>query len=684
MMREAPTRAPRTRPLRAAVIELEHLPGLDGLRALAVAAVLLFHLDRLPGGNLGVDAFFVLSGWLITSRLLAEANRDHPASIHLARFWEARARRLMPASLAVILTVWVVWTLQGIQVPTLRHDATWALGWASNWGTIASGGDYWARFGEPSPIAHFWSLAIEEQFYLVWPVLVWLVVRFGGRQRVRLVGGLSAGLAATSIAFMATSFDATDATATYMNTFARAHTLLIGAAVAAVTSSVAYRNRLRPPPRAVVLAAAVAAVAILLGSGQRSAWLFAWGFPTFAAATAVVVVGLAHGIGAGPLGSAPMRWIGDRSYGIYLWHWPVFLWLSNDRVDIGGALLDVVRVLITVGLAAVSYTWLETPIRARRALTARWAPGLAGGVLAASFLAVSISPSTTPIRATSSQVALPPAPADVLRGAPLGRGLPLSSMPLMPTGVVPATTPALTFPQRVLVTGDSTAMEMADHLIPWSQAHGNLLLVGSEAFPGCGLTAGTDGRRHEFTEPDGSPGDIDLSGCLTEWRTVVERVRSAEQIDIVLVQIASWDGLDIRFPDGHTVSVLDPLGRGLVTNAYLDFIQAVERAGARVVVVTPPDIHLGWGRIDAPMNDPRRWVALRTIIDSLPVQQIDLYSWLAATGLDTPEGRPDGVHLSDELGERFLTEAVIPALVAPFQPTSPATVTSGTPSPPSP
>ena len=672
----------RTRPLRAAALELEHLPGLDGLRALAVSAVLLFHLDRLPGGNLGVDGFFVLSGWLITTRLLAEANRDHPATINLPRFWEGRVRRLMPASLVVLLTVWVVWATGRIQVPTLRHDVTWALGWSSNWGTIASGGDYWARFGEPSPIAHFWSLAIEEQFYLVWPVLIALLVWRGGRHRVRLIGALSATLAAASVAFMVATFDPAKPTATYINTFARAHTLLIGAAAAAITSSVGYQNRLRPPPRLLVGGAAAGALGILLGSGQRSTWLFAWGFPAFAVAMAVVVVGVAHGYGATVLAARPMRWIGDRSYGIYLWHWPVFLLLSDQRAAVGGLLLDVIRVTTAVGLAAVSYTWLEAPIRSRRALTARWAPGLAVGVLASSFVVVAVSPSTTPVRATRSEVALAPPPAHH-GGTPSFSGLPLSSLPLDNSGVVPAVAVTLTLPQRVLITGDSTAMELADDLIPWANAHPDYLVAGSEAFPGCGLTAAADGRRHEFTAPDGTPAEVDLSGCLAEWKTVVERV-GTEQIDIVVLQVASWDGLDIHLADGRTLSVLDPLGRGMVTNAYRAFIDSVDAAGARVVVVTPPDIHLGWGRLAAPMNDPRRWVELRKIIDALPVQQIDLYSWLAATGEDGPGGRPDGVHLTPELDRRFVAERVVPALVTPYRPSTIDALTPGTPPPPSP
>ncbi|MBI5089099.1 MAG: acyltransferase, partial [Actinobacteria bacterium] len=187
---------------------VDHRPALDGLRALAVAAVLLLDVDRLPGGNLGVDAFFVLSGWLITWRLLAEADRSATARIDLRRFWGARVRRLMPASLMVVVAVAALWHIADIDVPSLRHDLVYALGWSSNWGTINAGGDYWSRFGEPSPITHFWSLAIEEQFYVVWPIVIVVLIKLSAGRRRALVGTASALLAVASVAFMAVHFDA--------------------------------------------------------------------------------------------------------------------------------------------------------------------------------------------------------------------------------------------------------------------------------------------------------------------------------------------------------------------------------------------------------------------------------------------------------------------------------------------
>jgi peptidoglycan/LPS O-acetylase OafA/YrhL len=259
---------------------VEYRPALDGLRALAVTAVLAFHLDRLPGGNLGVDAFFVISGWLITWKLLGEV--DARGSIDLRRFWTARARRLMPASLGVLVVVSVIWPIAGIAVPSLRRDVMWAALWSSNWGTITGGGDYWARFGDPSPITHFWSLAIEEQFYLVWPVVLLVFARRGASRRT--VGFAAAALAALSMTLMVIMADPANPTAVYMNTLARAHSLLAGAAAAAFTitrPSGSIRGGIAA--RRLLPFASLAAVAIVVLSSHSSwRWSSWWSQPPMA------------------------------------------------------------------------------------------------------------------------------------------------------------------------------------------------------------------------------------------------------------------------------------------------------------------------------------------------------------------------------------------------------------------
>jgi hypothetical protein len=309
------------------------------------------------------------------------------------------------------------------------------------------------------------------------------------------------------------------------------------------------------------------------------------------------------------------------------------------------------------------------PIRSRRRLTAWWSPSLAAAALVASLAIVSVRPLTTeggPVGPSTIRLpGLASATGSISRGL-TGSAAAVDALYSLPTAITDAIvavrhSPA---PVRVLVAGDSTAVQLAAALIPYSVEHSDRIVAGSASFPGCGLTAATDGRMHELSKEDGTRELIDLSGCTIQWASIIERVQSEEQVDIVLVEIGAWDGVDIHMPDGAVVSVADPVGRRVVTDAYLRFVTAVEASGARVVWVTPPDLRLGWDDIDAPVNSPHRWAIMRTILDGLPVEQIDLRSFLVARGLDGPEGRPDGVHLAPDVNEGFVTEVVSRVLVA--------------------
>ena len=214
----------------------------------------------------------------------------------------------------------------------------------------------------------------------------------------------------------------------------------------------------------------------------------------------------------------------------------------------------------------------------------------------------------------------------------------------------------------MLVAGDSTAVELGNELVRYAATHPDEIVAGSAAFPGCGLSASDDGRLHQFTNEQGQPDVLSLEGCLSEWAAVVQRVPT-EQIDIVLVNIGAWDAVDMLLTDGQVVSVADPVGQALVEEAYTTFVDDVEAAGAQVVWVTPPDADLQWERVDSPLDDPARWIALRAIIDALPVEQIDLPTWLVEQGLAGPDGRPDGVHLAEDVNTEFVATVVVPMLV---------------------
>lgn len=348
---------------------LRYLPGLDGLRALAVVAVLAYHggVASFGGGFLGVEVFLVISGYLITSLLLAE--RETTGTVQLGAFWWRRARRLLPAVLVLLGVVSLVSVvfLPG-EVAGLRGDVVSSLFYVQNWHQIFAEQSYFEAVGRPPLLRHLWSLAVEEQFYLFWPIVFALGIRYLGRRRL-LVGVLAGAVG--SLLLMALLFDAGgDPTRVYYGTDTRASGLLVGVALAMVWPP--WRMRAEVGARASVVldgvgaAALVALLLAMLGFAERSPLLYRGGFGLVDVATAVVIVVVAHPAArlGTVLGVAPLRWVGLRSYGIYLWHWPVFV-LTRPGVDVdwSGWVVTAVRLGLTLALAELSYRYVEMPVR---------------------------------------------------------------------------------------------------------------------------------------------------------------------------------------------------------------------------------------------------------------------------------------------------------------------------------
>ncbi|MHB1596764.1 MAG: acyltransferase family protein [Streptosporangiaceae bacterium] len=342
-------------------------PGLDGVRALAVLAVLAFHesLPWLPGGFLGVDVFFVLSGYLITDILVTAYQRN--GTIGLAGFWQRRARRLLPPLAVVLVAVTATVAItEPDQLPSLRTALLGAVTYTSNWWQALTHVSYFARYGPPAPLEHLWSLAVEEQFYLIWPLI--LIVALGVLRRpVHRALVAWAGALVSALIMLAIYVPGSDPSLVYYGTDTHASALMVGAALAltlplARVAASAGRMRLW-------LDVAGAAGIVLLAwsmwhfSGANPA-VYPFGLVLAAlAAGALVLAATAPGRIGAALSVRPLRWLGIRSYAIYLWHWPVIA--ISTGIDERAATTWPVRLLDTVlpiALAAASWRWLEEPI----------------------------------------------------------------------------------------------------------------------------------------------------------------------------------------------------------------------------------------------------------------------------------------------------------------------------------
>ncbi len=604
---------------RAAPARLPHVPALDGLRGVAVIGVLAFHAGHLRGGFLGVDLFFVLSGFLITSLLLVE--RDGTGRIALGGFWARRARRLLPALFAVVAASTVVMRVIGRpdELDRFAREALASLFYVANWQQLWAGSDYWALFDSPSPLEHLWSLAIEEQFYVAWPLVVVALLALG-RGRRRVLAAISGLGLVGSVALLNVLGDAANGTTrAYYGTDTRAASILFGALLAMVTAG---RRRESGRTESAVAAAAVPAVfgiaALWIVADGIDPWLYDWGLPLHGALVALViaaVVGPASGVIGRLLCLRPMRAAGDISYGLYLWHWPVYVVLDADRTGTSGWGLTALRVAVSLAISIVSYHYLEQPIRRGR-VRFRWPASTA--VAACAVVTIFVVVVADGPAADDG----PQAVNDVVAGR------------VRPTA--PIEEPV---EHRILVVGDSGAATLAPAFERVAPTAG--VTVRDDGQIGCGLPRSGGG----VAAPDGTF-FADPAGCADwpdRWADAVEQFEPD-----VSVLVLAWGGVGDR-------DLGDGVGRGPCDPVFAEQYRVeLERAidvlgadGARVLVATSPP-H-GFDRSGdertACLNEIYRTTAEAS--DRSAVLDLAAWTCLASACTDGPDDdRPDGVHFT--------------------------------------
>jgi peptidoglycan/LPS O-acetylase OafA/YrhL/lysophospholipase L1-like esterase len=567
-----------------------YFPALDGIRAIAVAAVVAYHLQvpGLGGGLLGVSVFFTLSGYLITSLLLREVAQH--GLVDLKAFWVRRARRLLPAlsfMLAVVALTTAIARPEKL-VATLR-EALCALLYVANWTTIARGDDYFARFTGPGPLDHLWSLAIEEQFYLAWPLVVFALLWLGARTRrgrwpLALVTVLLAALS-TWVIVHAYDPNAANNTRAYEGTDCRAAALLVGALAALAlpldrAGTVSRRMRVALD---VLGAVGLSGVALSIAcTDEYSSFLYRGGELVLAASTAFVAMAASHPetLVARALRIAPLRWIGARSYGVYLWHLPVVVFMPDTMLASAPVARGVIEVALIVVLAAASYRLIEEPMR-RRAPASRLGAMV---LLPLATLALCVGPlscRTPPGSAVMDSAVAPRAVDAEVPVASATAATPVASA----AGTAPAARPPgvpMTSCREVLHVGDSTSLGLvSSYVLPNAddQIGARYRAVGVERF---------------LPEIRGA-------------RSMVEMYRDEPNAtQVVRQQTAS----------GYAGCFVLALGTNDSANTGGD----VARLGAR---------------IDAMMaligaDDPALWTTTRTLHDHGPYQNANMQSWTQA------------------------------------------------------
>ena len=366
-------------------IGVKHISSIDGLRAIAVTAVVLYHLgiSWIPGGFLGVDLFFVISGYVITRLILDSINQS--SALDLRAFYAARLRRIYPGFLFMVICTIIfigVWAPEAIK--RFLSDLPYALTGSINWLLVARHQDYFETVGRPPLLQHTWSLAVELQFYLIWPIILLTVLKYFGKKNIARIALIIAMVSGTTLFFVSLQLDQSNAqqiSHIYFGTDTHSLGLFLGSALAVSwipqNLSADIEKRAQDVIDGIGVVGLLGLISTFLFIEETNASLYRIAFPLAGIFGCLVLISLVHPASrfAPIISTAPFRWIGQRSYGIYIWHWVIFQ-VTRPSVDLSGQTwaLYLARVLLVLALADISLRWVEIPFR--QGLVQDWFRGM--------------------------------------------------------------------------------------------------------------------------------------------------------------------------------------------------------------------------------------------------------------------------------------------------------------------
>jgi peptidoglycan/LPS O-acetylase OafA/YrhL len=643
----------------------DRIDSLDGLRAFALLIIMGYHfgIPWLQGGFFSLDIFYVLSGYLITGLLLGEYARR--GAIAFSAFWLRRARRLLPALLVVLVAVTVLIRFgepAGLY-PGFRMDALSALFYFSNWWQIAASGNYFVATGAVSPLTHTWSLAVEEQFYLVWPLVTFAVLRlsrtFARGLRVLLVLSL-VGAAGSALEMALLYHPTANITRLYFGTDTHAQSILVGAALACILTMVQRRRGeegmapvagtfWRQAALTVLgLAGFAGTLAITVEMQGTSSFDYLGGFLVSALSAAGILVAaitVRGGLVSRFLSLRPLVWFGTVSYGAYLWHYPIFIELNRAHTGLTGLPLLAARTAATVVLAAASFYLIERPVMERAFWrTARAAvPSVAlVGVTVAVVVAGTVVP------AAGATVALGPG------------SLPTAERQALTTdGAFGA------HPVRFLLVGDSLAVTMGVGLQVRSVPNYGVQVINKGVL-GCDL----DGGRSIVSGTVATA----VSACV-HWPSLWAHDIATYHPEVVGVMLGRWLITD-HLPGGHEADITQPAWRAHLKGELNHVMAVLSAGGAHVVLLTMPyisPVNVQPNGSAWPENRPVRVNDYNSLLHTVAAQHPATASVFDLNRILDPAGRfqqtidgvavrwPDGIHISKAGGE-WLQHVMLPSI----------------------